>query len=276
MGGTLQLPDGFERLRRGGVLAVVRSSVKDPLVASGLLDEAAFRALRTSGQPLGAGRGGAVALRLTGIGMVVIRHCRRGGLVRHVLGDRYFGGARPVEELCVSEAARAAGVPVAECLAARVRRTACGYSGDLVVRQVPNAVSLEEWLAQNPQPSERALRDIAAALADAFTRLVDARVYHPDLHAGNVLIEGASGRPGIRIIDFDKARRLPAPSPERRDQMLFRFNRALVKRGFAPWPIGIRVRMRFVRELGIEGSDVERRLFRRCAAHLRRHAWRYR
>jgi tRNA A-37 threonylcarbamoyl transferase component Bud32 len=188
-----------------------------------------------------------------------------------VLGDLYLSGSRPFEELRVSEAARAAGVPVPECLAVIVRRRGPLYSGDVIVREVASAVSLEEWLRRHGAPPA----ELVAALGDAFAKLFAANIHHRDLHAGNVLVQDAGGALRVFIIDFDKARQFPSLPEAKRNAMLFRFNRALVKRGLAPEPVSLRTRARLCRRLGLGEGGKTARFLRACRAHLRRHAWRY-
>jgi len=273
------LPEGFELLRAGSCVAAVRSCAKDQLLALGILDKSKFEEVRRSGRPAGSGRGQAVSIQLgtTGAERAVVRHCRRGGVFGRLLGGVYFGGARPVEELRVAETARTRGVPAPEYLAAIVRRRGCSYSGDVIVREVPGAVSLEEWLRKDAGSTGPFMRQMAAALADTFTKLVAANIYHPDLHAGNVLVANAGGDIRALVIDFDKARQAVALTPRLRNKMLFRFNRALVKRHLAPRPVGLLTRVRFCKQLGMTSSrDEMKRLISDCGAHLRRHAWRYR
>ena len=270
------LPDGFEMIRAPNVTAAVRSSAKNMLLGSGILETARLEELRQGGRPIGSGRGGAVSIA---IGpqpgeRAVIRHCRRAGPAGKLLGDRYFFGTRPMEELAVSEAARSAGVPVPECLAAVARRSGVFYRCDLILREVPEAVTLEEWLSGTVDTDD--VRAVTGLLAEAFARLVAAGIYHADFHAGNVLVQQAGSGFQITLIDFDKAeKRDPLPAALR-DRMLFRFNRGLVKRGLAPFPVGSTLRLRFCRQAGIAAAPEDTRQFASdCAAHLRRHSWRY-
>ncbi len=256
--------------------AAVRSSAKERLLEVGVLDTARLADLRAGGRPIRSERGGSVSAHL-GPGdddRVIIRHYRRAGPLGRFLGDRYFLGERPLHELAAYEAARSAGVPVPEPLAAILRRSGLCYRADLIVREVTGAVTLQEYLRSNP--SHEAVRAAAAALADAFAHLVDAGIYHPDFHAGNVLVREDGADVHISIIDFDRAKQFDSLPAARRDEMLFRFNRALVKRSISPGAVGLRTRMRFCRQAGAAGSpDEARRFAARCAAHLRRHVWHY-
>lgn len=270
------LPAGFELVQARACGAIVRLSVKDRLLGLGILEQAKFEATLSGGRPLGGGRGGAVSVALdaSGTERAVIRHYRRGGLLGRLLGDRYLTGVRAVAELCTIEAARAAGVPAPECLAAVVRRRGIFNTADLIVREVPDAVPLDEWLGGNVRAA--AMNAVRDALADAFGRLVAAKIFHPDLHAGNVLVQMHGNRPVVSLIDFDQARQLRKLPPRLRNLMLFRFNRALVKRGLAPRPVGLADRVRFCRRIGIAvGPRDMRRLAADCGSHLKRHSWRY-
>lgn len=276
MTGIPPLPDGFELLEAPAVRAAVRTAVKDELLALGVLDKVRLEESRAAGRPIGSGRGGAVSVALgpEGGDRAVIRHCRRAGPLGRILGDKYFSGARPMEELAACETARAAGVPAPECLAAVMHRAGPFYCGDLIVREVPGAVTLDAWLRDGPAPD--LVRAVADVFADAFARLAAAGIYHPDLHAGNVLLRENDAGFAVCIIDFDKARLLDPLPAALRDRMLFRFNRALVKRSLAPRPVTLAARVRFCRRAGAVGDSEEMRGFAaRCAAHLKRHSWRY-
>jgi len=273
----VHLPDGFELLATSAGVAGVRSSVKPALVALGILERSVFERTRRAGELVGRGRGRVVAVPLGGPGggRAVIRHCRRAGPLAKLLGDIYFTRWRPLRELCAAEAARTAGVPTPEPLAALVWKRGPVWSGDLMVREVPDAVPLEAWLRRRPDATPGTLRPILDALAAAFAKLFAANVYHPDLHAGNVLVQ-QRGRPVLHIIDFDRARQLPALPRRLRDKMLFRFNRALLKRRLSPRPVTRTNRLRLCERLGVTGDRAEtRRFLNACEAHLRWHAWRY-
>jgi tRNA A-37 threonylcarbamoyl transferase component Bud32 len=272
----LDLPHGFELLQTGRCRAVVRSSVKDQVQALHLTDRRRVNELLSSGTPLAGGRGSAVSVPFDD-GRAVLRLGRRGGPAGALLGDWYVLGRRPVDELRAAEAARSAGVSVPEYLAAFVWRSGPVYTGAVVVRELAGAKPLAAWLAPPEAPGDTELRAMADVLAKAFRALFRAGIYHRDLHGGNVLVRPGDGRPEVAIIDFDRAKRLPALPDRLRDRMLFRFNRALVKRALAPRPVSLRRRVRFCKELDVAPDRAGlRRFVAACGAHLRRHAWHYR
>jgi hypothetical protein len=268
----LKLPDGFEWVSTKGCRAAVRSEFKTSLQEQDALTLATFERLRTAGKPAGHGRAAAGLAELSGVGHVVLRRGRRGGLLGGLLGNRYLAGQRPVEELVVAEAARDAGVPVPEYIAALIWPSGPCYSAGLIVREVPNAMTLETWLRER---KDEDIAVIVKPLADALGRLFAAGIYHADLHAGNMLVSQGPDRPSLHLIDFDKAVRYDRLPERLRALMLFRFNRGLVKRGLSPHPVEPALRLRLCKELGLAGEEIKR-FVAACEAHLKRHRGHYR
>lgn len=153
----------------------------------------------------------------------VLRHYRRGGLLRGLLGDHYaWLGAersRPFREWRMLATLVELGLPVPAPVAARLVRDGIAYRADLITVRVPGAVTLAQTLAEAPQPVAR-WRSLGAVLA----RFHDAGVWHADLNAHNVLLD-ALGR--FRLIDFDHSR---VRHPGRwRERNLARLRRSLDK-----------------------------------------------
>lgn len=261
------IPEGFEFLRAGRVTALVRSDMKDELVALGILDARRLDALRASGDGISSGRGAAVFINLS-TGRGVLRHYRRAGPLKKLLRDRFWSRDRAMRELVVCEHARRSGVPMAECLAAIAVKRAIGYTADIIVREIENAEHLRTLLAAGPEPKR--VRELLSATAGMFRRLCAAGVYHPDFHAENVLVRETGGRIEAFVIDLDKSIGHEVLPSKLRDRMLFRFNRALYKWGLAPRPIGFRLSVRLCIESGVKRSELSDFL-RRCERHLERH-----
>ena len=73
-----------------------------------------------------------------------MRHYRRGGLVQHLLGDRYWGRERFLQEVLVTEWARDQGIPTVEILALRIESRGWGFFGaDLLTREIQGAQDLD-------------------------------------------------------------------------------------------------------------------------------------
>ncbi len=205
-------PTRFEVVKDGWLRVLVRRDVAGALVP--LLRRWSVGGLPPA-RPVSGGRGGAAVFDVAPGLTVVLRHCRRGGMVSWVDRDVYFGvRPRPFRELRVTETLRQRRVPVVEVLAAGVSWLAPGlYRGALVSREVPGAVNLWQYL-QSVNPDERGSACYAAAMATR--QLHDAGAVHPDLNLQNYLVRrGARGRE-VLIIDCDRVRLHPASTRSRR------------------------------------------------------------
>lgn len=154
----------------------------------------------------GGGRGEVLYVS-TDAGPGVLRHYRRGGLVARINRDRYwFQGAertRPFREFRLLDWASARALPVPAPLAARYRRHGPWYSADLLSAAIPHTATLARALAETPGALPW------AAVGDCIGRVHAAGVFHADLNAHNVLLDGERAW----LVDFDRGeRRRPAPA----------------------------------------------------------------
>jgi 3-deoxy-D-manno-octulosonic acid kinase len=149
----------------------------------------------------GTGRAGTVYFDLDGRTRV-LRHYRRGGLVRRLSADRYLHTgltrSRPWRELAVLTRLHAAGLPVPPPVGARVVRAQAGlYRGDLLTQYLPGARTLPELLRADAAASAT-WRAVGATLA----RFHAAGLDHADLNAHNVVLDADAT---VHLIDFDRA-----------------------------------------------------------------------
>ncbi len=222
----MRLPRGFVALKTPIGWVIVRRDVDERLI--GALVEAAPDSV--AGVPIATGgRGGAFLVSLGGDRRAVLRWYRRGGALRCLLRDRYFGWRpRPITELALTEEARRRGVATAEVLGVRVDRVGFGfYRGVIVTRAIENALTLAEAL-QRPLPaSER--DEILRAVAAAIRIMHERGVHHRDLNVANLLIARDRGAVEVHLIDFDRAQvRREVPRRVRR-RALQRLDRSLAK-----------------------------------------------
>jgi 3-deoxy-D-manno-octulosonic acid kinase len=196
-------PAGFERLDAGAAIWLLRTQARDwliPFLRAGGTGWAGYER-----RPLAAGRGGSFAASVAGH-EIVVRPCRRGGLVARLLHDTYWGWRpRPFRELQLVEALRRRDVPVVEVHGAGVRwlGPAC-YRGWLVTRYVRGARTLWEWVSAGGVPAAERTA-VLHAVGQAVRRLHDAGARHPDLNLHNILVAAAGGTgPEVWLIDFDR------------------------------------------------------------------------
>lgn len=148
----------------------------------------------------GSGRGQALLITEGGRGYV-LRHYRRGGLVARLSNDRFWRTAphhsRAMREFSLLRLMRSWQLPVPEPVAASHRpRGPWFYEAEILVGLIPDSSNVVQWLQQRAiAPTEW------AALGQAIRRLHDRQVFHSDLNAHNLLLDGAGQ---AWVVDFDK------------------------------------------------------------------------
>lgn len=161
-----------------------------------------FDAGTSAGAAFRGGRGNVVRLQ-TASGEMVLRHYLRGGLPRHLVRRHYlWTGAertRAFREFRLLQALAGAGLRVPEAIAARYWRTGPVYRAALITALVPSAQTLLERLEQAPAQAADLLGRVAGAVAALHAR----GVWHADLNATNLLVDGDGA---VWLIDFDRAR----------------------------------------------------------------------
>jgi 3-deoxy-D-manno-octulosonic acid kinase len=169
------------------------------------------------------GRTPASAIRLAGIGPVIIKHYRRGGLLSHFVKSTYlkWGKTRCQVEYSQLKNARHSGINVPEPIA-------CAYKGHLfyqawlIIREIPNQQSLARLSLLDAERTASAQKK----LLEQINLLLDNHIYHTDLHPGNVLVDSENR---IFIIDFDKAHYYMKSRTNLQRKYIQRWNRAVLK-----------------------------------------------
>ncbi len=164
---------------------------------------------------------------------------------------------------------------------ARIERTVPPKSSWLVTEFVADVVDLDQIvLSLLPHLDQRALQKMKAALSEAlvelFTRLDDARLYHRDLKASNILFthwDGREGPVGTMLVDLDGLHHRQWWNARRRWQPLVRVAAslqdypALCRTDFA------RFLRRYLTRVGIPTAEWKahiRRLAREASAYAQR------
>ena len=134
---------------------------------------------------------------------LVLRHYRRGGMVRYLSEASYlYSGAQKTrawrEFVCLCEL-EDLNLPAARPFACRIERRGLVYSASLVTYRLAGA-TLATLLIDGKVDSTD-WENIGKCIA----RFHKAGVCHADLNAHNVLVDDAGG---VSLIDFDRARRL--------------------------------------------------------------------
>ncbi len=156
-------------------------------------------------------------------GPIVIKEYRRGGLLGRLLGNVHFkfGPGRAETEYEFLTIASSHGIHVPTPIAF-VESTGFLYEAWLAMEEIPEAVSLSECSRKNSDLCD----PIIDSAATQIIKLIQSRIFHLDLHPGNV-IKDRDGK--VYLIDFDKAKTYRGSLKELRDLYLCRWRRAVIK-----------------------------------------------
>jgi tRNA A-37 threonylcarbamoyl transferase component Bud32 len=178
---------------------------------------------RPAPMPALEGRLGVRRLNCDDIGPVVIKEYRRGGLIGRLLGNFHLrlGKGRAELEVEYLNLALSNQVNVPAPIGF-VETQGTIYKAWSVLREIPGAVSLAEMARQDSSKVDLILDKAAVEIV----KLIKARIFHIDLHPGNVLI-GDTGE--VFLIDFDKASKFKGELKDLRDMYLCRWRRAVIK-----------------------------------------------
>jgi hypothetical protein len=268
------VPAGFAACREGGGRWLAEAARLDALRAAGLLDRRGIEAVLAAGSGArGRGRTAIVSLAACEL---VLRPLRRGGALGPWLGSALPGPARPLDEIAVTAALRAAGAPVPRPVLAGAWRQGPVWGGVVATEREAGAVDAEHWLQAAADP---ALRRVAAVCAGvAVRRFHDAGGSHPDLHVKNLLVRERDAAAEVLVIDLDRARIVASLDARARMAQLMRLYRSLRKRDLLD-RIGLRDRVAFFRAYVAGDRSLRRGLLERLPHEQRRvalHALRYR
>lgn len=152
----------------------------------------------------------------------LVRHYHRGGSVARVLHDRYFAvGDRARHELGIGIAARVAGIPTPEVVAAVTYRAGIFSRYDIAFAYLEGARDLAAVLFGGGTPADA---DVIKATT-LISIMMERGLVHADLNLKNVLI--ASQR--AYIIDLDRCRLASRVRRGDAKRMRERFIRSLEK-----------------------------------------------
>ncbi len=275
--GILDLPVGYSMTSGGGLNIVVKDGYAESFDGFAMPDAAST----ADGESAPLGRGPLTQLALAGrpSERALVRRCVRGGVVGRLIRELYLGGRnpRPLEELRVSEYARARGVPTPEALAAIVQPVGPFlYKGALAVREISPSADLEAELAALKRPVDRETlarkRGVISSLGRLIAKMHGAGIRHADLHLKNILLPGEKGGPELYLLDLDRAKVHDPLSDFRKRSNILRLYRSVEKVNRRGKVITRTDLLRFVMSYAGESSQSARELTVRLGRMLP--AWR--
>lgn len=229
----VRLPPEFRRITRRGALLAARADLLEAALDLGLLEAGGLEAAFAQSPPGATGRSATALLELpqTGAepgGRLLLRRLMHGGALAGLLGDCFASARRPLRELAVTAALRARGAPVPRpALVAGKRRGLCWSLAFATFYEEGSRDLLR--VLRGPGPAH--LLRCAAAAGRAVRRFHDLGGRHADLQAANLLLRETPAGAEVLLIDLDRARLGPPPSPAARMAEIMRLYRSLLKRG---------------------------------------------
>lgn len=229
----MRLPAGYVTVDAPGADAFALPEARD-LVARALEEAETLYdwALSAPGGEAMEGRG-PVPVVPAPDGRWAVRHYFRGGAMGPILEDRYLrvGEPRPISEARWAREVERRGVPTPEVVAGAVYPAGLFYRGDLVTAYVPDSRDLAAILFEEDEDARwTGARARALTLAGHLVvRTAEARVFHPDLNARNILLAHREGGLTVLLLDLDRCR-LDVAGPDLvAGQMTRRLERSLRK-----------------------------------------------
>jgi 3-deoxy-D-manno-octulosonic acid kinase len=187
--------------------------------------KAHFHPSESTGMSVLGGRTAVTPVVLDDIGSVVIKHYRRGGLLRYLVKRRYLktGKTRSRREFELLDILGNLGVNVPQPIA----YASCGglfYLAWLVTREIHQPATLASLSLRDEKKTVTAM----ASVIEQISLLVQNDILHVDLHPGNVVIDKDGY---VYLLDFDKGRIHKGDRQKLTRRYLSRWQRAVRKHG---------------------------------------------
>jgi 3-deoxy-D-manno-octulosonic acid kinase len=169
------------------------------------------------------GRNSITVNHIDGLGSIVIKHYRRGGIMRHLINRRYLklGATRCQREFELLNTVRNLAINAPEPIAF-VYSGKLFYRAWLITRQIPQAIALAHLATRQVSCAQR----VMPSVIEQISILIRHKVVHADLHPGNVVVDKEDK---VFLVDFDKGYIFSGHTDKLRDRYLNRWQRAVIK-----------------------------------------------
>jgi 3-deoxy-D-manno-octulosonic acid kinase len=177
--------------------------------------------LERDSRPGAGNRQSGFALAIRDRPNLFFRRARRGGLLRSINRDIYFGtSSRPLRELMVAAEAAKRGLPVAQPLGALIEPAAPGIYRYGFLTRALLGMTLWKFLSTDDDAHVRA--HVLTQARHAIVRIHQGGLFHADLNLHNLFVTRSGESFMLVVLDLDKARLYPGPLPQRLCQRNFR------------------------------------------------------
>jgi 3-deoxy-D-manno-octulosonic acid kinase len=163
--------------------------------------------------------------RIDGLGPVVVKHYKRGGLIGRLIRRKYlkWGKTRSQLEFELLHLVRNLGINAPEPLL-YANRGHWFYRAWLVTREIKQPLSLARLSLIDETRTRRAMTSVN----EQISQLIDNGILHVDLHPGNVVIDQ---KDRVYLLDFDKGKVDQRNKTKLRYRYINRWQRAVSKHG---------------------------------------------
>jgi 3-deoxy-D-manno-octulosonic acid kinase len=139
-----------------------------------------------------------------------VRRARRGGVMRLLNRDIYFGWRpRPLRELATAAEAMRRAIPIAEPLGALIEPLALGFYRGAMITRALAGMTLWEFLQTDDDAYVRS--HVLEQARRAISTMHRGGLFHADLNLHNLLVTRLGESFAIAILDLDQARLYPPP-----------------------------------------------------------------
>lgn len=189
-----------------------------------------------------SGRGTTGIQTIEGMGRVFVKQYAHGGLLRKLTGGRFLCGkeSRSLREFLMLERVRSLGVNAPRPYL-YVTRGSFFYQSWLLMEEIANSRNLVELSREDSIQRGSSdgsvggdgdpVQDAMRKLGEQVLLLIRNRIFHVDLHPGNVLVADSGA---VFVVDFDKAQSFHGSLDTLRELYLRRWRRAVIKHNLSP------------------------------------------
>jgi 3-deoxy-D-manno-octulosonic acid kinase len=169
------------------------------------------------------GRSSVVFEEINGLGSIVVKYYRRGGLIRYIIKQSYlrWGKTRGQKEYELLQKVRSLGLSAPEPIAFAYRGCMF-YKGWLVTAKIKEHQTLADLSFSNENRTLKIMKEVTRQISI----LIKNGILHVDLHPGNVIVDNHDR---VYILDFDKGHLFHGKNASLRNRYLSRWNRAVKK-----------------------------------------------
>jgi len=260
----IALPEICSLVEDGNVTLLVKNEFKEKLLKQGISHPTQLIANTSHIPKHFKGRDSlpSILIQESNGKRMLVKHCMRGGWVRFLTKDIFWGGNRSFNEMIINIKILQKNIKTTEIIAAAKHKIIGPlYKAYLFSKEIPECTDLITYFnGVTQKSSEQRFKEkkyLFHSIAKAVVKMHGEGIYHSDLHLKNILIRQRNDdSPEVYIIDFDKADIKEKLRAREKVKNLLRFNRSIEKYKLKGGAITRADQMRFFREYFNKDKEV--------------------